>query len=397
MPLDLAPDALIRGGSGLLFSILALFVLATSRARLRHLALGVLLLGFGAYFLLANVTGGGADWTWLIFVSALGLVAPLVWPLLPRRAEAGPLAVALVATLAVAAMELVRVREVGESGYVPNAVARSIAAGTLFLWTARAAAAPDPVARTRLAALALALGVYAAWSYGTVLAEIAGGFAAAAHVVVPILIASCALAWVAVGVRRGERAPVLVGLALAATLLGGEIKQVLVPTLGVDTTGSIGLARTAGWCVLAWAILRHDLLEIGMRPVTIRRGTAAAGALAALFVVAQVAQNFLAAQYGLIMGGVVAGAMLFAAAPIQRAIEGASGGPDAARTGPVASRLAESERAYKIALRRFLLDGRVAPEEEVALAHLADEAGLTIRRATEIRHEVERELAEARR
>lgn len=72
-----------------------------------------------------------------------------------------------------------------------------------------------------------------------------------------------------------------------------------------DPTGIRGVVRTAAWAALVYGILRHDLLEIGIRPRTVDRGVLAAGALAALFVVAQIAQNFLSAKYGLLMGGIV--------------------------------------------------------------------------------------------
>jgi hypothetical protein len=115
----------------------------------------------------------------------------------------------------------------------------------------------------------------------------------------------------------------------------------------------------------------------------VSKGAVGAGALAVLFIVAQVAQNFFSAQYGLYMGGIIAGTFLFVASPVQKAIERRAGNaPAKAGTRP------GKEEAYRSALRFALRDRALSPQERIALAHLADELGLTAGRAAELESEV---------
>jgi hypothetical protein len=176
----------------------------------------------------------------------------------------------------------------------------------------------------------------------------------------------------------------LLGLGLAG-LLVPWLAHVPSDLVGTDPTGMRGIARTAGWLILVYAILHQDVLGLGLKPRTVNRGAIAAAALAALFIVAQVMQNFLSAQYGLLTGGVIAGTVLFAANPVQRAIERATEGSPA-RPG----RMATQEEAYKAAVR-LALRGGITRAEEVELARIADAHGIAGVRALELREEVERQ------
>ncbi|HEX9815704.1 MAG TPA: hypothetical protein VGB18_01880, partial [Candidatus Thermoplasmatota archaeon] len=178
-------------------------------------------------------------------------------------------------------------------------------------------------------------------------------------------------------------------------LAAGGLSILLILGTGSDYAaasagfGIFGLLRTIGAVFLALAVVRYNLLRVALPDVAVRRGAIATGALATLFIVAQVAQNFLSAEYGLLTGGIVAGAFLFAAQPLQRAMENIlSGGKARPSLTVPAGRLAENERVYRVALKKFQADGRITPEEELALAHLADALGLTTRRATELRLDI---------
>jgi hypothetical protein len=81
--------------------------------------------------------------------------------------------------------------------------------------------------------------------------------------------------------------------------------------------------------------------------------------------------------------------MLFAITPLQRAAERFA---DVAMPGVGGRRDPTSrELAYTHALRFALSEGGVTREEELQLALLADELGLSTQAATRLRHEVEAE------
>jgi hypothetical protein len=163
--------------------------------------------------------------------------------------------------------------------------------------------------------------------------------------------------------------------------------------------GLFGVMRTAGAACLAIAVVKHDLLGVPLPRLAVKRGLGATAALAALFIVAQVAQNFFAAQYGLLMGGVVAGAVVFAASPIQRAMERATDKSAARRETTPLPRTSDAgkESAYRVALGVALRDKRLTREETLGLAQLADELGLSHMRAKEIWLDVEAETGRRRR
>lgn len=388
MALDLAPDALIRAGSGVLFVLLSFFVLATSRWRVGHLLLGTVFLGFGSYFLLANVARG-APWWPVAYFAAPGLAATFVFPTRARGREAAATAGALALGVVLSAV-LVGFPFAGDVAPLTNGntISRAVAIMAFLAWTARATSATSEE-RVKHAALALALGPYAAWHAGNAIVDVAIGETLPAYLLVTAGVAASALVWIATEARHADRIGLRVGLLILALMVGGAFKDVLYRTPGIDTTGTIGLARIAGWAIIVWAILRHDLLDIGLRGVAIRRGTIGAASLAALFVVAQVAQSFFSAQYGLIMGGVVAGAMLFAASPIQRAVERLQTPAPASASAPAPWSDERAVKAYRHAVRAALNDGALNAAEEEHLAEVAETLGIGAAQALRLRREEE--------
>lgn len=142
-------------------------------------------------------------------------------------------------------------------------------------------------------------------------------------------------------------------------------------------------SRSSSWLSPSFS---RDILDIGFAGVARRRGTFATGVLASFFIVAQVAQNYFSASYGVLIGGVVAGAFLFAASPIQHAIEGRGWVP--ARGEAADPRIVD---AYRHAVRAAIADGRVTRAEEVHLGEVAASLGITAADAARLRHEVEDE------
>lgn len=122
------------------------------------------------------------------------------------------------------------------------------------------------------------------------------------------------------------------------------------------------------------------------------------GAAATTFGMTWVTQNFLSAEYGLLMGGVIAGTLLFAVNPIQRAVERLAekavpvsrmegdGGPS-----PMAGATARRDEDFRNALRLALRDRKIKVEEERQLFRLAETLGIGAARAFELRLEVDAE------
>ena len=174
-------------------------------------------------------------------------------------------------------------------------------------------------------------------------------------------------------------------LAFAAIVITG-LAGCLLPVLPdrAEAIGPFGILRSIGAVLLVLAVLKHDVLGVPLPRLVVRRGFLTGGALAVLFIVAQVAQNFFSARYGLLLGGILAGAFVFAASPVQRAIE-RQGAPQK----PVAP--SRSARGYKAALRAAMRDGNLSHREERHLAEVATALGITPVQALDLQDEVARE------
>ncbi|HLE97100.1 MAG TPA: hypothetical protein VI997_07005 [Candidatus Thermoplasmatota archaeon] len=167
-------------------------------------------------------------------------------------------------------------------------------------------------------------------------------------------------------------------------------------------TGPFGVARIVTVLLLAYAILRHQLLGIDVKVrFAISKSTVAAVFIAVFFVASELAQEFFAGQAGSRYVGVVAaGALVFALAPLQRAadhlaeraIPVAAAVPADAAAPPVpGTRDARRREVYAAAVRAALADHTLTREEERMLAHLAEELGLGAGEAADIRHACEDE------
>lgn len=194
-------------------------------------------------------------------------------------------------------------------------------------------------------------------------------YVAAAAITVLVL----ALAWV-------RRRPVWAGLVPLAFVDVGLIEA----GIAGGQTALVGVVRICAGALLALAILRHDMLGADLGARTTRRSSTAIVALAALFVVAQVAIPFVSGAAGLALGGVVAAGLTVIAPAMQRTMERRDG---ASMVPPSSEKL----DTYRDAIRYALRDGTMTRREEMHLAKLAQQLGIGAADALRVRHEVEDE------
>lgn len=138
----------------------------------------------------------------------------------------------------------------------------------------------------------------------------------------------------------------------------------------------------------AYAVVRLDLLQTRLPRPTIRAGTLASIGLGALFITAQVAQNFFSDKLGLLFGGVVAGVAVFVAYPLQRAAE------KAMEKTPAPPRTAADN--YRRLVETAWQDGRLGANERLMLAEARRQLGLTADAASQIDEETARRHASGR-
>jgi len=149
-----------------------------------------------------------------------------------------------------------------------------------------------------------------------------------------------------------------------------------------------GLARFASVLLLAYAIVRHQLLGIDVKVRwTISRGTIAAAFIAVFFVVSEAAQVVFGGEENPYVGIAAAGLLVFAIAPLQRAADrlAQAAVPASGSAVPPSDR----EETYRAAVR-MALRGGISRDEERTLARLARDLGIDAHRAFEIREETER-------
>lgn len=149
-----------------------------------------------------------------------------------------------------------------------------------------------------------------------------------------------------------------------------------------------GLSRLAGVAILAYAIVRHQLLGIDVKlRWGISKTTVAGAFIAVFFVASELAQQFFGETLGSSYVGILAaGALVFAIAPLSSLADRL-----AEKAVPVAgpASVDGSVDAYRRAVR-LAMRGGITREEEHDLAFLADRLGVGAKRALEVREELER-------
>lgn len=412
MQLNFSPGALINAGGALLFLLVGIAILAIARQTRLGLRFGAFAATFGLAYVIENLVDYDVDpvSALILLVAALAaatclgfLIAAVVRGLpRPGRPKIGLLATGIGLAVVVALIVLGQ-RQLQGPGLISKVGSNSVGALPLtflvqpFLLVLLAASSQIPsggslhLYKGRLL-LGLSAGLFAVNidMVGAASSSPDRTWTGPAIDGVGLLIGAMLVytAWIVLRSRPagGERLARRAFGAIVIVGLAGCLQEVFLKETAA--IGPYGIIRSVGAVLLVLAVVKYDLLAVPVPRLVARRGALAGAALAILFIVAQVAQNFLAAQYGLLMGGVVAGTMLFAASPIQRAMERHSSGSP--RPLGRASNAAENERVYRVTLVKYLADGAVSKDEELALAHLVDTLGLTARRAMEIRQEAER-------
>lgn len=426
MALDLSSGSIIRAGSGILYVLLGAALLARRSPTRASRTLGAFALLFGSGFILVNliINADPPDPALLgpatlvvvgtrLAFAGVGVALALTVPPARREERAAFTTIGAGFLVAIAFDALVWTPE-GVVAFdaklaIPTRLLLADAYGSLALiWLIvalpllcawRYALSSDDPTRSILVRVGLAAAFYAAAaSASDATGEIGttGSFTSpsSARLGLAIVLVSSAT-WLWAHARAPSRGALLAAVAPLAFGLVALAADVWLGPARADQVGFIGIARILGWLALLQLVLGHPDVGLKLPGLKPNRSAVTLGSLALLFVVAQVAESFFAAKYGLIFGGVAAGAFLFAASPIQRAIErGTAPWQDA----PAASLSASdaNERAFRDAVRLAWKDRRFDRQEEIALANLADRLGLSARRATEIRHDVEEEKGVAR-
>lgn len=423
MALDAA--TLVRAGGGIAFMAAGGVAFALARGappRGGHAPLGVALVAYGAAYAIYNFTAPLASTEAALLVqapfvllAAIGFLVFLVRG--PWRVTANE---RLLRGLLTAAAVLLVVQVATRWGF--GAAGRSAASDLAFainnsagfamhmgaavvaIMAAERALSSGDARRTRaLGALAFGVEAHSAYFVGVNFVGPPGPFVSAlppilavAYVGIPILAClSVTVAWLMATRAPNGHIGWLVSWGVLGMLLAGQLDpQGVTRETPLPTTLLPGIVRTIAALLVVFA-LTSGALDNGTRPApAVRRSTMAAGALAVLFIVAQVAQNFLSAQYGLLMGGIVAGTFLFAASPIQRALE-ARGSPPRVELDETPRNASRREAAYLDACRFAMRDRRLTRAEEARLHRLADELGLTPSRAHELLVQAEAEAGVA--
>jgi hypothetical protein len=190
----------------------------------------------------------------------------------------------------------------------------------------------------------------------------------------------------AMAAPNGKHARNFLLLVAANMILTAFLHAAVGPTQSVLRVA--GIVAVASMAAPAYAVVRLDLLQTRLPRPTIRAGTLASIGLGALFITAQVAQNFLSDELGLLTGGIVAGAAVFAAYPLQKAAERAMEGRG--RGDPAK---AESADKYRRLVETAWRDGRLGANERLLLAEARRQLGLDAETASSIDEGVARKHA----
>ncbi|HVL88081.1 MAG TPA: hypothetical protein VM681_08795 [Candidatus Thermoplasmatota archaeon] len=146
--------------------------------------------------------------------------------------------------------------------------------------------------------------------------------------------------------------------------------------------------------LIVYGVLRHRVVDIDLKVKwSIRQSTVAASFLAVFFVVSTVAQEFLADQFGWLMGGLAAGALLFALAPLLRFADRFSSAAVPHVKNEADYLTYRRYQIYKVALEGTLRDGVLSPAETAALSNLRTELGLTMEDHVALEGEMSRRAA----
>ena len=261
--------------------------------------------------------------------------------------------------------------------------------GTIFalvLLALRYQGAPSIRASRQVAAVSIVLSLQPALGVGNAL-RLAGPVGASLSLAPLVLVAAGWLAHAHRGGETGRPARNVALSMLAVALLGSAATRLLG-----NVEGFFGVARVVMVALLAFAILRYQLINLEIRVKwTLRRGTLVTMFLAVFFAVSGLAEAF-AQQYAgrasWMLGGVAAGLLLFALNPLQKLADRLANRAMPHVEDTREFRTVQTREVYRAALESALADHRISEKERDVLATLADQLGLSAGEARALEREV---------
>lgn len=405
---------LVNTLSGVLMLALGVFVLSVRSGGRGNRAFAVFAIAFGATWIVNNLLVEADHWVgWGQLLTGAGLISaaaglvflagahPVSWREHPRSSRLLAVVVTVLVCIAMVAFYSFYRRGdfmgVGSFSIVAGFVVfQSVAWGVLFLFASShsGVAARDPGSARLLVLMSAALVLYPSYFVGSLWVGTAlrgelqgmGWYGLSALVV---LLGGYILVWAWSLWRTGSPggARWLPLFAVAMAFAGMLLVQVTFNNPG------FGISRTLMVVVLAYAIVKHQLLGIDVRiRWGVSKGVLAGVFVAMFFVVSELTAWFFEDQVGdignvdpTVVGIGAAGLLLFAISPLHQLADRI-----AARAVPVSSGAADEGRtAYREAVLLAFSDGRIDRRDEHSLAKLAKVIGIDPEDALAVREEVE--------
>lgn len=411
--LEFVPGGMVNVLGALLVAAVGAGVLLVRPRTQKSAAFGVHLAAFGGAFALHNFGSREVPWintalglstALLLVVGGLAMfrVAWLTRPSVNARPllDAGvvllvvalvtPMTVWVLANSAAANRELPQIVD----AYPSDVFYLAIAAYSVFVagvWTAAAvltarAARQDIAAHefSQLAILTSALMLFSSFLAGAYLLVDHPYFlrAGVASTTMTVLLGG---AWLLHSLRSPHAA---MARKAAFVILGIAAIGMIFTAVGL--TGLGGPVRMVGAVLIAWGILRYQVLDIDVKVRWgLEQSTVASIFIAVFFIVSEGAQEFLGAAASNAWIGIIAAAgLVFFMAPLQRLAErvGARALPDAR---PAAKMLdVEVRELYEQRLRSAWRDGALTRDERVLLDHLRERLHIPVEDAAAMERQV---------
>lgn len=216
----------------------------------------------------------------------------------------------------------------------------------------------------------------------------------AGALIAPTVFLPATLAWV----FAAGGAHAVLARRVAVAHAGIFVAAIIVAAFESNLAYPVG--RLVGALFLGYAVLGGQIegLDVKLR-FAISKSTIAAIFIAVFFIASEAAQQVFGARFGPVYGIAAAGSLVFTMAPLQRIGErlAQKAVPIADESVPaIHARSRPGADTYRRAVRLALKDRKLTTDEEVELAHVAHDLGLSAPDATRIRHEVEDALRSSR-
>lgn len=199
-----------------------------------------------------------------------------------------------------------------------------------------------------------------------------------------------AVVWLIIGARSRHRGAMVLALASLVITTAALVFSAVADTDRINNLGFNGVLRVLGAVLLAYAILRNQLLGLDVRvKVTVRQSTVAAIFIAAFFVVSEIVSGLLSDRMGLVAGVLTTGVLVFAIHPLQSVGQRVADAAMPTVQPPALMAEDERHRMYRDLAASAWADGNLSKGEgrvlETARGHLALSAEQALRLEAEAR------------